>query len=85
MNNPQSLFLSLGEPLPESIKIYGKDYNTVKILNALEQITNQKILLRSHKLHRGFRNTTIEFLIIKPHSVGQPLVIIGKEELINVW
>jgi len=85
MNPPSSFLLELYEPLEKITMINGKEYSTVKILNALEQITNQKILLRSHKLHRGFRNTTIEFLIIKPHSVGQPLVIIGKEELINVW
>ena len=83
--NPSSFLLSLGEPLPESLMINGKAYSTVKIIKGLEQIINQRILLVTGGIQKNFRNVTIEFSIIKPHSLGEPLIIIGKENLIKIW
>ncbi len=85
MNNPQSLFLSLGEPLPESIKIYGKDYNTVKILNAIEKMMDRKITKNNGKLIRGFNNVSLEFFVIVPESYSQPLQILTKDGCIEIW
>ena len=86
MNSPYSFIFSLYEPLPQTIRINGQEYNTLQILRCLEQVIGQKIMTkRNNRLLKNWFNVTIEFGIIPPERVGEPLIIIGKNELLEIW
>jgi len=70
-----SLFLSLNNPLPEEIFLYGRRFNTVQLIRSIEQINRQKILTANNKVPRNLVNVTLELNIIKPSRMGEPLRI----------
>jgi hypothetical protein len=84
--NPQNLFLSLGEPIPETIIIKGKEYDTIEILTALERLLGQKIIRKNNgKLYRNWFNRSIQFVVVPPSKIGDPLTIVGRKEFIEIW
>ncbi len=86
MTSPHFFLFPLFEPLPETIRINGSDYDTLKILQCLEQITGQKIITKyNNRLIRKWLNVTLEFGVIPPKKIGEPLIIIGKNESYKIW
>ncbi len=85
MPSPQPFFFSLYEPLPPTTTIHGKEYKTKEIINSIEQITGQRITKLNGRLVKQFHNVTLEFFIIKPERIGEPLRIVSKKGFIEVW
>ena len=86
MNSPHSFLFSLYEPLPEKICINGQSYETVNILRCLEQLIGQRIVKKNNgRLLKNWLNVTLEFWIIPPNKLGEPLIIIGKNESYKIW
>ena len=85
MNSPHSFLFPLYEPLPKTIRINGQEYQTLKILRCLEQTMGHKIITKyNDRLLKNWLNVTLEFGVIPPKKLGDPLIIIGKNELLKI-
>jgi len=80
-----SLFLFLSEPITKTTRIKGKDYETIKLIWALEKIIGKKIVTnQENRLVRRYHNTTIEVSAVIPTN-GEPLRIASKEGFVELY
>ena len=87
MNSPHFFLFELYEGMPEKIRIGRNEYSTLKLCYALEELTGQKIISRTHKkILKKWVNTAIEFSVIQAEKPGEPLRVISRGgELIELW